>query len=169
MSSVELRINTSIPFEQRDVIPKYTLQLNGKQIGFLIAFFEPGMGWHAFDCQIKHEFRRRGLATLLIRQFVEDVGDGQPVYGYISHKPTLKVLYQQGFGKLLQQHGVNKEDLTKEEFAQLPIVRMLRAGGIDVRRFQFKFYDPKGKTYFQKYDGEYFGVTDWGLLNNLPR
>lgn len=169
MSSVELRVNNSIPFEQRDVIPKYTLLLNGNQIGFLVVFFEPGEGWHAFDCQIKREYRRRGLATLLIRQFVKDVGGGQSVYGYISHKPTLKVLYEQGLGKILNQRGISKIDLAPEEFIQLPIVRMLRVGGIEVNHFLFMIDEPQGRTYYQKYAGEYRGVTNWRLLNNLPR
>lgn len=96
--------------------------------------------WRLEHVDVHRNFRGRGLAARLFKNFCDIVGRDQRVFGHISHQRSRQFLKSQGYeDRALSEGGVVIDDL--EIVAQIPIVKKLDLGGINVTQITIEHYD----------------------------
>ncbi len=103
-----------------------------RKVGLLLSTIDPHLGHILHEVSVEEDARRQGIATQLVSEYVDRLGSGTKVTGWIFNRETLETLRDAGtFVRAASDTGymyINQRDFLDS----LPIVQMLQAGGLPV-------------------------------------
>lgn len=105
------------------------------EVGTFEYHFDPkAKKWELEEIRVVEGNQRRGIGKRLLADFVEK-HPGQPVQGTVIHDDTYNLLARE-YGSLVPEEGNFVVPL--EKLPEIPIVRILTSGGIQVESVEIK-------------------------------
>lgn len=142
MGKVEIENRGEVGLGESMIVAK-----NGsKEVGWLTYSHSQDTSGLKLDIWV-HD-RRKGIGTLLVKRFVNEVGRGTPIMGHVSNSDTRDELKRKGFFSEAKIKGeITITD--RSVLDRLVIVKVLRAGGIATDRLIISFdsNETKGNPY----------------------
>lgn len=113
----------------------HTLEVKGNDDSFLsYTWSAENFAWYI---SIHTDPQRQGLGKALAQKFIQTLGPNQPIYGLISHEPSLEFIRDNQYHHLAMYKQI---ELDQQLMAKIPLVMFMRKSGLSIAQVKLEYY-----------------------------